>query len=188
MTVEEITQTLERVADNQARHDEIHERHKADIAEMDRMIAANIESLNRHDRQLDRLFELVGVLGERQLENETRFAELVESNKRAAERIEKLEGSYDLLESFVRSVREEARDYFAETDRKLARLADVQAETAGLVAAFVKESNGRFAETDRRLAEFVSETDRRFSILERDGSTKAKKKTAAKKSKKGRNE
>src|SRR5262252_5347251 len=100
MTVEEITQTLERVADNQARHDEIHERHKADIAEMDRMIAANIESLNRHDRQLDRLFELVGVLGERQLENETRFAELVESNKRAAERIEKLEGSYDLLESF----------------------------------------------------------------------------------------
>lgn len=202
MTIEEITQTLERVAENQARSDsaqarfeanmakleEAHARHTADVAEIDKMIAANIEALNRHDRQLDRLFEIVGVLGDRQIENDKRFAELVEANRRAGERIEKLEGSYELLESFVRDFREETRDYFAETDRKLARLADVQAATAEIVAGFVRETNGRFVETDKRLAEFVSETDRRFSVLERNGSRReprGKAKKAKKTGKKG---
>src|SRR5262245_51403301 len=109
MTVEEITQTLQRVADNQTRHDEMHARHSADIAEIDKQIALIVESQNLHDQQLGRLFELVGTLGDQQLENERlfaenekRFAELAEANRRAGERIEKLEGSYELLESFVR--------------------------------------------------------------------------------------
>ena len=158
-------------------------RHSVDIVEMDRQLAAIIESQNRNDRQLARLFEVVGVLGEQQLENEKRFAELVEANKRASGRIEKLEGNYELLESLVREFRSESRDYFAETDKKLARLAIAQAETAELVAEFVKETNGRFAETDKRLAEFVSETSRRFSVLERNGST-VRPKARAKKTKK----
>jgi DNA repair exonuclease SbcCD ATPase subunit len=192
MTIEEITQTLQRVAENQARHDEMHARHSADVAEIDKMIAANAESLNRHDRQLDRLFEIVGVLGERQVENDKRFAELAEANRRAGERVEKLEGSYELLESFVRDFREESRDYFAQTDRKLAALADLQAATAGLVAGFVKETNGRFVETDGQIKALIAaqtRTDEQIRhLIERNGSSgakKAKAKKAKKPSKKG---
>src|SRR5215831_16877054 len=108
MTVEEIAQTLGRVAENQARHDEMHARHSADIAEIDKMIAATLESQNRYDRQLARIFEVMG-------KSEERFLMLADGMRR-------LEGSYELLESFVRSVREETRDYFAETDVKLAAL------------------------------------------------------------------
>lgn len=102
MTIEEITQTLQTVAENQAKHDErqarfdanmvkleeAHTRHTADIAEIDRQIAAIVESQTHHDRQLARIFEVMG-------KNEERFAELADSQRR-------LEGFYELLESFVR--------------------------------------------------------------------------------------
>jgi len=184
MTIEEITQTLQRVAENQAKHAELHSRHIADISEIDKQIAAVIESQNRHDRQLQRLFDVMGDITDKQLkneelfaENEKRFAELAESQRR-------LEGSYELLESFAKSVRQETHNYFAETDVKLAALASVQAETAELVSAFVKETNGRFAETDKRLAEFVSETNRRFSAIERNGKSTARAKKTTKRAKK----
>jgi hypothetical protein len=138
MTIEEITLTLSRVASNQAKHDEMHERHKADIAEIDKMIAASLESQSRYDRQLSRIFEAMD-------KNEERFASLADGMRR-------LEGSYELLESFVKSIREETHDYFAETDVKLAALASIQATTNDVLASFVKETNGRFAETDKKLA------------------------------------
>jgi hypothetical protein len=154
MTVEEITQTLRTVAENQATHsanmakiEEMQARHSADIAEIDKQIAAIVESQNRHDRQLARIFEMMG-------KNEERFAELAESQRR-------LEGSYELLESFVRDFRNESRDYFTETDRKLARLAEVQAATAELVAGFVRETNSRSAEVDIR----QSRTDDQINAL-----------------------
>ncbi len=173
MTVEEITQTLQRVAENQAKHDELHERHTADVAEIVNMIAATIESLSRHDRQLDRLFELVGIQGERQLEHEQRFAEnekrfavLAEANRRAGERIERLEGSYELLESFVRDSRNESRDYFTQTDIKLAKLAEIQATTNEVLASFIRETNERFAE----VAKSQARTDEQIRALaERNG-------------------
>jgi len=201
MTIEEIAQTLQTVAENQAKHDErqaehlqnmrrieeAHARHIADIADIDKMIAANAESLNRHDRQFDRLFEIVSVLGDKQIENDKRFAELAEANRLAGERIERLEGSYELLESFVRDFRNESRDYFAQTDRKLATLADVQAATAELVAGFVKETNGRFVETDGQIKALIAaqtRTDEQIRhLIERNGSSKKKaKKGTAKKS------
>src|SRR5215470_13283125 len=170
MTIEEITQALATVAENQARHGELHARHSAhmaemermqaahsaDIAEIDKQIAAVIESQNRHDRQLQRLFDVMDDLADKHLENEGRFASLAESQRR-------LEGSYDLLESFVTEFRNDTRDYFAQTDSKLATLAGVQAATSDLLAAFVTETNGRFAETDKRMAEFITETNGRFA-------------------------
>src|SRR5262244_308663 len=61
-----------------------------------------------------------------------------QAQRRADARMEKLEGSYELLESFVKDTRSETRDHFAETDRRLAEI--------------VREANGRGAETDKRLA------------------------------------
>src|SRR6266540_715024 len=150
MTVEEITQTLQTVAENQAKHAELHSRHIADIAEIDRMIAASLESQNRYDEQLARLFEVVGDLADSQLKNEK-------------------------------------RDYFAETDKKLATLAVVHAETAELLAEFVKETNGRFVETDGQIKALIAaqaRTDEQIRhLLERNGKPMAKaKKPAAKKS------
>jgi chromosome segregation ATPase len=203
MTVEEITQTLQTVAENQARHDErqlafdanmakleeAHARHTADVAEIDKQIAAIVESQTRHDRQLARIFEAIG-------KNEERFLMLADGMRR-------LEGSYELLESFVRGFREESRDYFSQTDRKLAALADVQMATADLVAGFVKDTNGRFAETDKKLAslaESQSQTDGQIkalvlaqtrtdeivrALVEHNGSSKTKPKKAAKKARKG---
>src|SRR5262245_42595263 len=102
MTLEEITATLQTVAGNQAKHDEMHARHSthmaemesmqarhsanmakieemsvrhsADIAEIDEMIAAGVESQNRFDRQLTRLYEVVSDLADKHLKNEERFA------------------------------------------------------------------------------------------------------------------
>ncbi len=180
MTVEEITQTLQTVAENQAKHAELHSRHIADIAEIDRMIAASLESQNRYDEQLARLFEVVGDLADSQLKNEERFAKLAEAQRR-------LEGNCELLEAFVRESRNETRDYFAETDKKLATLAVVHAETAELLAEFVKETNGRFVETDGQIKALIAaqaRTDEQIRhLLERNGKPMAKaKKPAAKKS------
>jgi hypothetical protein len=184
MTIEKITQTLQRVADNQAKHDEMHARHSADIAEIDRVIVVSLESQSRYDKQLARMFEVMGDLADvmsdladKQLKNEELFAEAQM----------RLEGGYDLLEVFVRESRNETRDYFAETDKKLSALAVVQAGTAELLAECVKETNGRFVETDKRLAELAraqTRTDEMVrAMLERNGSTD-KLRTTVKKAKK----
>jgi hypothetical protein len=73
-------------------------------------------------------------------ENEKRFAELADAQRRADSRMERLEGSYELLESFVRDSRNESRDYFVETDKRLAALAEAQAQTDGMVRALIKRN------------------------------------------------
>jgi hypothetical protein len=85
-------------------------------------------------------------------ENEKRFLMLAEAQRRADSRMERLEGSYELLESFVRDFRAETRDYFTETDKRLAALVEAQART------------------DEQIRH----------ILSRNGSAKPKKKAAAK--------
>jgi len=44
MTIEEIERILQTVAENQAKHDEMHSRHAADIAEIDRGMASLLGS------------------------------------------------------------------------------------------------------------------------------------------------
>jgi hypothetical protein len=154
MTTEEITQTLQTIAANQAKHDEMHARHLADIAEIDRMIVATVESQNRHDKQLGHLFEVVSDLSDKQLkneelfaENEKRFAELAGARERHEVRMGQLEASYELFESFVRDFREETHEHFAETDKRLAE--------------FVNEAKGRFT----NLAEAQAKTDEQLKAL-----------------------
>jgi uncharacterized coiled-coil protein SlyX len=143
VTTEEITQTLQTVAENQAamdrrqaehlanmaRLEEAHARHLADVAEIDRMLAANVRSLERHDKQLDRLFELVGDQVDKQAKNEEILAGLAASRERHDARMAHLEASHELFESFVRDFRTETHDHFAETDKRLADLATAQAHT-----------------------------------------------------------
>lgn len=202
MTVEEITQTLQTVAANQARHDEMHARHSAhmaemarmqathsaDIAEIDRMIAAIAESQNRYDKQLGHLFEVVSDMSDKQLkneelfaENEKRFADLAVAQRQADFRMERLEGSYELLESFARNFREETHEHFAETDKRLATLAEAQARA--------DERTNRTDEQIKALILAQTRTNEMVrSLVERNGSTserRAKVKKAKKARKKG---
>jgi len=185
MTIEEITQTLQTVAENQAKHDAMHARHLADIAEIDRMIVATLESQNRYDKQLAHLFDVVSDLSDKQLkneelfaQNERRFAELAEAQRRADFRMERLEGSYELLESFVRDFRNETHQHFAETDKRLGALAEAQART--------DEQMNRTDEQIKALILTQTRTDEMVRhLLGRNGSGKAKKKAATKKTKKG---
>jgi chromosome segregation ATPase len=187
MIIEEITQTLQRVADNQARHDEMHARHSADIAEIDKMIAASLESQNRYDKQLARLFEVVGDLADRQIKNEEIFAELARARERHEVRMGQLEASYELFESFVRDFREETRDHFAETDKRLAELAISQAKTDEQMM----RTDERMNRTDEQIKALIAaqtRTDEQIRLLlERNGSTatpRAKVKKTTKKAKK----
>src|SRR5262245_21628534 len=152
-----------------AKLEEAHARNTADIAEIDRMLAASLQSQNRYDEQLSASREIMYDLADKHLKNEMRFAELVEARRVNEMRLDKMEASYEPLEQFVRDFREETRtrqqetdNRFAETAKRLAELAVAQAETDRRVADFVRETNGRSTETDKRMAEFVSETNGRF--------------------------
>jgi len=148
MTIEEITQTLQTVAENQAKHDEMHSRHAADIAEIDRMLAASLQSQNRYDEQLSAIREIMHDLADKHLKNEERFAELVEARRVNEMRLDKMDASYELLEQFVRDFREETHARQQEADNRFA-------ETDKRMAEFIGETNGRFAETDKKLAELA---------------------------------
>src|SRR5262245_63038678 len=117
MTIEEITQTLQTVAENQAKHDEMHSRHAADIAEIDRMLAASLQSQDRYDEQLSAIREIMHDLADKHLKNEERFAELAEARERHEIRMAQLEASYELFEGFVRDFKNETNQ-----DRKSTRL------------------------------------------------------------------
>src|SRR5262249_15334085 len=127
MTLEEITATLQTVAENQAKHDEMHSRHVADIAEIDRMLSASLQSQNRYDERLATISDIMHDLADKQLKNEERFAEtdkrfaeLAAAQMRYEARQEHLEASYQLFEDFVRGFRSETNGRFAETDKRLA--------------------------------------------------------------------
>ena len=213
MTIEEITQTLQTVAENQSRHSEhmaemesMQAKHSADIAEIDRMLAASLQSQNRYDEQLSAIREIMHDLADKHLKNEERFAEMIEARRVNEMRLDKMEASYELLEQFVRDFREENRARHQETDNHFT-------ETDKRMAEFVGETNGRFTETDKKLAELavaqaktdeqMNRTDEQIkalvaaqtrtdeqirSLLDRNGSRaelKAKKKPAKKTHKKG---
>jgi chromosome segregation ATPase len=171
MTTEEITQTLQAIAANQAKHDEMHARHSMDIAEIDRMIAATAESQNRYDKQLGRLFDVVSDLSDKQLKNEELFAELAAARERHEVRMGQLEASYELFESFVKDFREETHEHFAETDKRLADLAGAQAKTDEQIKALI------LAQT--RTDEMVR------ALIERNGSGKKKNGSKKPRAKKG---
>jgi len=129
MTIEEITQTLQTVASNQAKHGEMHSRHRSDIAELDRMLELSLQSQNRYDERLAQVSEIMRTLADKQLKNEELFAELAAARERHEVRMGQLEAIYELLEQFVRDFRNETHDHFAETDKKLSALAEAQART-----------------------------------------------------------
>jgi chromosome segregation ATPase len=142
----------------------------ADIAEIDRMLVATVESQNRYDKQLGHLFEVVSDLSDKQLKNEELFVELAAARERHEVRMGQLEASYELFESFVREFRNETHDHFAETDKRLAELTSAQARTDEQIKALI------MAQT--RTDEMVR------SLLEHNGSTAkstAKVKKASKK-------
>src|SRR5262249_24214437 len=62
-------------------------------------------------------------------ETDKRFAQLADAQRSYEERQGRLEASFQLLEGFVRDFRNETNDRFAETDRRLALLAEAQAKT-----------------------------------------------------------
>lgn len=182
MTIEGINQTLQAIAANQAKHDEMHARHSADIAEVDKIIAALAESQNRYDRQLGRLFDVVRDLSDKQLKNEELFAELAAARERHEVRMGQLEASYELFESFVKDFREETHEHFAETDKRLAE--------------FVGEAKGRFtnlaeaqAKTDEQIKALIlaqTRTDEMVrALIERNGSGKKKNGSKKPRAKKG---
>src|SRR5262249_29713271 len=148
MTIEEITQTLQTVAENQAKHDEMHSRHAADIAEIDRMLAASLQSQNRYDEQLSAIREIMHDLADKHLKNEERFAELVEARRVNEMRLDKTDASHALFELFVRDVREEMHAREQDADNRFA-------ENDKRMAEFIGETNGRFAESDNKLAELA---------------------------------
>ena len=136
MTIEEITHTLQTVAENQARH-------SAHIAELDKMLATLVQSQNRYDAMLSRHDDILRDLADKQLKNEERFAEtdkrfaqLAAAQLRYEARREQLEASFQLLERFVRDFRNETDEHkastdrlYAETDKKLIALAEAQMKT-----------------------------------------------------------
>jgi len=136
MTIEEITRTLQTVAENQARH-------SADIAEIDKMVSLLVQTQIRYDAMLSRHDDILRDLAEKQLKNEERFAEtdkrfaqLAAAQLRYEARREQLEASFQLLERFVRDFRSEANEHrasndrlFGEADKKLIALVEAQGKT-----------------------------------------------------------
>jgi len=197
MTIEEITQTLQTVAGNQAMHsanvakvEELQARHSADIAEMDRMLNLSLQSQNRYDERLAVVSDIMHTLADRQIkneelfaENEKRFARLADAQMRYEGRLDKLEASYELLEEFVRDFRNEAE---ARQDKLEEFVSDFRRETNGYFAETDKKlsalaeaqlkSDALFAETDKRLsalAESQARTDKQIRLLiERNGAPK----------------
>jgi chromosome segregation ATPase len=174
MSIEEITHTLQTVAENQARHSE-------HIAELNKALSLLVQSQNRYDAMLSRHDDILHDLAEKRLKNEElfaetdkRFAQLAAAQLRYEARREQLEAAFQLLEQFVRDFRNESNDHkastdrlFAEADKKLIALAEAQTKTD----------------------EQMRRTDELFRLLlERNGSTatpKAKGKKSKKTGKKG---
>lgn len=134
MTIEEIERILRNVAENQAKHDEMHSRHSADIAEIDRGIAALLNSQNRYEERMTRLDEVLHDLADRQLKNEDRFAELANSQVKNEERFAELAATQQQLaaaqigyESRQQRLEEGFRQV-AESHRMLVELAQIQEE------------------------------------------------------------
>jgi succinate dehydrogenase flavin-adding protein (antitoxin of CptAB toxin-antitoxin module) len=136
MTIEEITRTLQTVAENQARR-------SADIAEIEKILSLLVQSQNRYDAMTSRHDDILHDLADKHLKNEERsaetdkrFAQLAAAQLRYEARREQLEASFQLLEQFVRDFRNEINEHtastyslFAETDKKLVALAEAQTKT-----------------------------------------------------------
>jgi len=154
MTSEEIERTLQTVAENQAKH-------SADIAEIDRMLAASLQSQDRYDEQLSAIREIMHDLADKHLKNEERFAELAEARERHEIRMAQLEASYELFEGFVRDFKNETNQRLdgqdeanVQTESRLDALIDAQIQLTHRVdtlTADIAAVNGRLEETDVRL-------------------------------------
>jgi chromosome segregation ATPase len=161
MTIEEITRTLQTVAENQAKHDEMHSRHSADIAEIDKMLSLSLQSQNRYDERLATISDIMHDLADKHLKNEERFAELAEARRVNEARLDKMEASYQLLEEFV-------RDFKNETEARQDKLDSAFHSLGEFVMNFRRETNGYFAETDKKLAalaESQARTDEQIKML-----------------------
>ncbi len=159
MTVEEIERILQTVAENQARHDEMHARHAADITEIDQGIESLLRSQNRYEQRLAMISDIMHDLADKHLKNEERFAELVEARRVNELRLDKLEASYELFEEFV-------RDFKRDTEARQYKLENAFQSLGEFVVNFRRETNGYFAETDKKLAALVEaqiRTDERFA-------------------------
>jgi hypothetical protein len=128
MTAEEIERTLLAVAENQVRHDE--------------EFAMLMRSHNRFDERLERVSNIMHDLADKQLKNEERFAQLADIVVRSDARLAQLEASHQLLEQFVRDFRADTNGHFAETDQKLAQLAESQLKTDEALRALIGRNGG----------------------------------------------
>src|SRR5215813_12616993 len=202
MTIEEITQALATVAENQAKH-------SADIAEIDRMLAASLQSQDRYDEQLAAVREIMHDLADKHLKNEERFAEtdnrfaqLADAQIRYEARQEMLEASYELFEGFVREFRNETNQRLdgqdeadVQTESRLDALIDAQIQLTHRVDTLtgdIAALNGRVDRIGEHLDQVAAlQTENAAQIkalLDRNGSAttpKAKVRKAKKVSKKG---
>ncbi|MCI0390335.1 MAG: hypothetical protein MOB07_16415 [Acidobacteria bacterium] len=144
MTSEEIERILQTVAENQAKHDEMHSRHSADIAEIDAGFAMLLKSQNRYEERLATISDIMHDLADKHLKNEERFADLAAAQLKYEVRQDTLEATLQMFEQFVRDFREETNGrfgendrLFAETDKKLNALASAQAKTDEQINALI---------------------------------------------------
>jgi chromosome segregation ATPase len=143
MTAEEIERILLTVAENQARH-------STEISEINGAIALLLKSQNRYEERQAALSEILHDLADKQIKTEERFADLAAAQVRFDARLEKLEDSYQLLEQFVREFRAESNGnfaenakLFAESDRKLAELAEAQMRTDEQIRALLGRNGSK---------------------------------------------
>ena len=153
---------------NMAKLEEAHARHSADISEIDKGIASLLNSQNRYEERLATISDIMHDLADKQLKNEElftgtdkRFAQLADAQMRYEGRLDQMEASYQLLEQFVRDFRNETNDRFVETDKRLAALAEAQAKT--------DEQMKLTGEQIKAL------TESQTRMLDRNGSTSARK-------------
>lgn len=126
MTFEETTRTLQTVAENQARHDEMHARHSERIAEIEEGVKALIDAQVRYEarrEELEEAFKLVA----------RAHADMVEMIRRHEERLDghdsdhtRTDGRLDALIDDQISARSRAEERGRLLDEKLARLAEAQ--------------------------------------------------------------
>ena len=155
MTIEEITHTLQAVAEN-------HAKLSAEIAEIDRILATLVQTQSRYDAMLTRHDDILHEIADKQLGNEERFtetdkrfAQLAATQLRSEARREQLESSFQLLEQFAREFRNQTNEntlatdkLFSEAEKKLIALVESQAKTdeqinrTGEFFRLLLESNG----------------------------------------------
>lgn len=151
MTVEEIERILKSVAESQKSIAE-------NQSQADKEIVTLLKSQNRYEAMLQRHDEIWHLLADKQFKNEELFAELATWQIGHQKKLDRLEAICEMLGDFTNNTRKDMDELFAQTDNRLAALADFEVRTQASVKA-LNQAQTRTEDKLGKLSEAQARTE-----------------------------